>query len=134
MEETIWIIVGIIAVLITLGGLVNLVGKNSQEEKRVSADQSLDALLTMCNKMCKMPAQTYLSVSANLPSGSILNITGNLICVEIRDWRKCRRCECTLEPYQLNLSTSEAIKLFTTHKYECFFLRNPDNLTMECKG
>ena len=136
MEETIWIIVGIIAVLITFGILVGFARDHTIQQKQSAASEAVTALANMCNRMCKMPPNSYLSTSVNLPSGSTLNTTENIICLEIGDYLKCQMCDCIINPeFNFDLSSPEAVKLFTTHKYECYFLKNKDDVSLEtCKG
>ena len=135
MEETIWILVGIISVLITIGVLFGFIRNNQLEDKKLSVDQSLGDLMLMCNKMCKMPDDTYLPINARLSSDSVLTASQDFICIEFFGKKSCRRCDCQFtQDYTLNLSTPEAAKMFSSHNYQCFFLKNAEKFTVECKG
>jgi hypothetical protein len=134
MEETIWIVAGIIAIIITIGAITGIVNRNQLENKKIYSEQSLNSLLGMCNKMCIMPEESYLPVSVKLASGTVLSSNNESICIESKDSKSCRRCDCKTSNYVLNLSNPEAEKLFSTHNYECFFLKKEGMLRLECKG
>ena len=135
MEETVWIVVGIISVLLALGIVAQFMVTKSEDDKIYAVRDSIDSLYRMCNSVCSMPQGTYLRVLVTLPSGSVIETRGRSICGSISDELFCRTCPCNVsENVVLNLSGMEASRFFFMHDYNCFFLREENNLEVECLG
>jgi hypothetical protein len=134
MEETVWIAIGIISILIVFGTVAGFFKKGMDEDKLTYSDEAVRRLGEMCNKVCLMPDETYLYVETKIPSGIILNSRNDSICMEMDDNLYCSRCQCMINKYTLDLNNTEALKLFKVHDYRCFFLNNKSKLTLDCKG
>lgn len=135
MEETVWIVVGIISVLLALGIVAQFMVNKSADDKIYAVRDSVDSLYRMCNSVCSTPQGTYLKVLVTLPSGSIIETRGRSICGSIDDELFCRTCPCDIsENVVLNLTSQEASRFFFMHDYNCFFLREENNLDVECLG
>ena len=134
MEETAWIAVGIISVLLVFGILAGFFKNSIAGEKMEYAKESSQLLGSMCNKVCLMPDQTKLYVNVNLPSGSVLNSSNERICMIIQSESYCSRCKCAIDDYSFDLDNEEAKNLFNVHLYKCFFLKNSQRISMECLG
>ncbi len=134
MEESVWIAIGIISILIVFGIIAGFFKGSGEEDKLAYAKESANLLGGMCNKVCLMPDQTNLYIDANIPSGSALNVYNNSICMEIKGEVFCSRCQCLMNNYALDLNSPEAIKLFKIHKYKCFFLNSNKRISVDCRG
>ena len=135
MEETVWIAVGIISVLLALGIVAEFIVKKSADDRIFAVRDSVDSLFKMCNSVCSMPQGAYLKTPVTLPSGSFIETQGRSICGSIGDELFCRTCSCDVsEKIVLNLTGLEASRFFFMHDYNCFFLRQEKNLDVECLG
>ena len=142
MDQAVWAVFGIIAVLVGIVILLSVLGENKEESKYVLFKQSLDLLKNQCDFVCNSPADTYLSVSVELPSGLRLYSNQNRICAHLNisekysDETKCVLCACpiSIRDDELNLQTQSALKAFSSHKYSCYFKRKENETEIECKG
>lgn len=134
MEETVWIAVGIISILIVFGIIAGFFHKGAKEDKLEYAKASVRILGEMCNKVCLMPDQTNLYTEVNLPSGSVLDAGNDSICLKVDGEVFCSRCQCSMNKYNLDLDNPEAKKLFKIHSYKCFFLNSENMVSLECRG
>ena len=135
MEQAIWISIGVISLIISLGILVNLVNQSKEDLKIQKSQISIEILKGQCNLVCDSPLGTSLAVDVDLPS-EILIFAGTSqdkkICGLYKDKYECSFCDCPILPYTLNLSSAK--KIFASHKYKCFFGRVENAVTMECQG
>jgi len=137
MEESVWVFFGIISFILTIGIITSLVAHNKEDIKIQRFESSVDLLKTQCNYVCSSAEGTLLSVDAELPSGIILKSgydDRSKFCIEFKDESRCAFCRCEIQPYTLNLSSTEAKKTFVIHNYKCYFERLQDNVRMECQG
>ncbi|MBW2990115.1 hypothetical protein KY348_00245 [Candidatus Woesearchaeota archaeon] len=88
MDQAVWAVFGIIAVLIGIGILLNVLGENKDESKYILFKQSLDSLKNQCDFVCNSPAETYLSIMVELPSGMRLYTDQNRICAHLNIYKK----------------------------------------------
>ncbi len=135
MEETVWVIVGIVSVLLAVGIMVQFVLIKTEDDKVIAVQTSIDSLYTMCNSVCAMPEETYLRTTVSLPAGVLIETKGRSICGTINEELICRTCQCNVtEKTVLNLTSPEASRFFFTHEYHCFFLRTQEGLNITCIG
>jgi hypothetical protein len=134
MEEMVWVYVGIIAVVISLGiiGQVFLVHEEDLRGEEVRA--SLDKMEAECKYACTSPQDSYVGVDVTLPSAMRLWTAENRICALYKTKTSCRACSCNLTTYTLNLNSTLALSSFKTHEYSCNFLRRHDDIALDCKG
>lgn len=137
MEQALWISIGVIAIIIGLGIVVNLVAESREDLKLQKSKASVDILKNQCDFVCDAQPGTVLSIDAELPSGIVLSAglsQGNKICASFKEELQCSFCNCPLMPYSLDLSSSLAKKTFSTHSYKCYFERLENAIKMECQG
>ncbi len=135
MEETVWVIVGIISVLLAIGVMVQFVVIKSEDDKVMAVQGAVDSLYRMCDSVCAMPVDTYQRSVVSLPSGVLLETSGRSICGSINEELRCRSCRCNVtESVVLNLTSPEAQRFFFTHEYNCFFHRIEEGINITCAG
>ncbi len=134
MEQTVWLYFGIVTVVLAFGVIGNLVVNHKAQQKYGIFERALERLEGQCNFVCSSASSTLLSAEVELPSGIVLYTDQNLICGAYKDKKRCVRCNCQLREYTLNLNTTIAIQTFETHEYSCEFLREQDDIILECKG
>lgn len=130
MEDTVWVFVGVITMLIVLGILSGVIQNKYEDDIESTASSSLDRIIFHCDSVCNMPKGTYLSFSVDFVKGMLLTGEDNSVCVEQGDKKSCRKCACDVSAYKLNLTDAP----FTAHTYECFYMRNLNNVTINCTG
>ena len=133
MEQPVWLIFGVIAVLIALGIVVSIVNINHSAAKEYEVKDTLNKLMTQCNFVCGTTAGNLLSIKAKLPAETILYTNGNKICANYKENTNCVMCKCELEEYELDLNTTLA-RSMNVLKYDCFFERMKEGIKMECMG
>ena len=133
MEETVWVVMGIISVLLVIGILIQFADRHAEDDKIITLEQSLDSLLRMCTSVCNMPRGTYLNTPAEFASGTLLTTRANTICGSVGEEGSCRNCPCNIQDNTV-LNLTEARDFFFKHTYQCFFLRTEDRLELECRG
>ena len=134
MEESIWLYVGVIASIFALVVISNLVLLNQDQTKEQHAKNSVALLEQKCNFVCGSEKGTYLSEKVALPSGSVLIAEDHGICISYNEKTSCGRCDCQIEPYDLNLNTQAHIEAFTVSDFYCAFLKTETGVSVECKG
>ena len=139
MEQAVWFYVGILVAMIGLGLLVSVVLMGTDTAKQQMAKNNANSLEIMCNNVCGSDIGTVLGIKPEISSGSIIKSNGNAICVVYKEIKDCRRCDCEVvgadfKPFELNLATEEAIKMFDTHAYNCTFERDVNVVVLRCKG
>ncbi|MFT4309834.1 MAG: hypothetical protein ACMXYL_05100, partial [Candidatus Woesearchaeota archaeon] len=104
--------------------------RNNASALEMSANQ----METQCNFVCASERGTLKSTTINMPSESIITVSGNVICLELRNDRICRMCDCELEP-RTNpvLNLTGASRMFISHPYKCYFHRIPP-VEVYCMG
>ena len=133
MEQPVWLIYGVIAVLVGLGIVVSIVIANHNASKEYEVKDTLNKLATQCNFICGTTEGNLLSINVKLPAESILYTNGQKICVNYKGNTNCAMCKCELDEYELDLNTTLA-KSINVLKYDCFFERFREGITMECRG
>lgn len=141
MEQAVWLAFGVIAVVLGFAIIANLMNTNKDEARYNTFKESIERLKYQCDFVCDSPLDTYLAAEVELPSGLRIYTSQNRICGhlnisdEYSDETKCVICKC---PVTMNstfdLETEVARKSFDMHKYYCYFLRNENDIEMECKG
>jgi hypothetical protein len=134
MEEPIWLIVGIIMVLISIAIIVQLVTHHNKQSAGDVLFDSLKKLEIQCNMVCSSAEGTLLSIGIEIPGNSKITSNTKSICAIYNDKRECVRCSCNLNNYVLDLTNTSIARKIVKHKYHCFFEKNKNNLTVECKG
>ena len=135
MEETVWMIVGIISILLVFGILMSFTQQRAETDEFNMLESSMDSLMTRCNNVCASPRGTYLNSRVTIPTESVLVANGRSMCIDYADRRVCRSCNCDLIPGTIiNLTGSRDVGLSGFIDYVCFFDRHPDNITMTCRG
>lgn len=133
MEETAWIAIGVISILIVIGSFINFTSIHAEQDRHRSLDSSMDSLSSMCNRVCGMPDGTYLSTRAVFPSEVVLEVEDARMCSYLEGSAYCRNCPCEFnEGVVLNLTGAR--DLFNTLDYQCFFLREDGELDMDCRA
>ncbi|MEM4268418.1 MAG: hypothetical protein QXK37_06345 [Candidatus Woesearchaeota archaeon] len=141
MEEAVWIVFGVIAVIIGLVIVANIIVTNKDEIKLQDVTESFEKIKQKCDFVCNSPLETYLSVEVELPSGLLIYASGQRICGNVNISAEhsndtiCVLCMCpVVMRTPLNLQTELARKSFSVHKYYCYFERMDNEVAMECKG
>lgn len=136
MEETIWIAIGVIAVIIAVGIISQLVVHTGDDRRLNSVTSTLSSLKQKCDFVCNTPADTRLSIVVPIPSGALFQVKNNSMCIFIDGQTKCSSCKCELEPSTvLDLNSSASRKLFLTHDYSCYFTKTEnETIRVECRG
>ncbi len=82
-----------------------------------------------------MPVDAYLRTSVTIPAGAFLEASDHSICGNISGEFFCRTCPCALtDKVLLNLTSPDAARFFYAHDYNCFFLRQENDLNITCVG
>ena len=137
MEQTVWLIIGVISIILSFGIIAKLVAISQGDMKVQAFRQGIDTIKSQCEFVCNSPKDTLLSINAELPSGMVLTAgksDSKKICGILGEEIKCVLCSCGIEQYTLDLNTSLAKKAFNTHQYSCYFERAENGVKMECKG
>ena len=132
MEETVWIIIGVLSVILTFGIIANLIVTNQQETKFTKVESALEKMKAQCDFVCNSPEGTLLSANVDLPSGLVLTSNETVMCGSIKDKLKCVSCTCSITGEKLNLTLAE--RFFYTHAYSCYFKRLKNGIQLECQG
>ncbi len=131
MEDTVWIVIGVISILLLFGIIGQVVYTANKDNNAATARESVGSLSILCNRVCRMPDETYLSTKVTLAQGNILTADDTKLCISQDNSTTCERCECKLYSYTLDLTN---MTLFKTHEYECFFLNQKSKLNLSCVG
>jgi hypothetical protein len=130
MEESVWVVIGIIGIILVFGIIASFSFRANNDNDILSVKNALDALSTQSEKVCQMPLDTYLAVDVTLVRGVELRSRDGVICVDYDEESYCKRTVCKNNVVPLNLTGAP----FRSLEYKCFFKRNVDNLSVECKG
>lgn len=134
MEQTIWILFGILAVIVGFA-LIASVANHFSESNGI--DESLAAvsrLQARCDFACRSPSGTRVSTDVSMPSGTVFFTDGEKICFSKGPARHCERCACALESYILELNSTLVKKTFAAHDYRCSFEKHDSVVVMDCQG
>jgi len=136
MEEIVWVIFGVIAIVISFALITRVVDRNSENNKLQEMRNSIQLLENQCNLVCEMGSGTTLGIDVNIASKSLLYSYPDTICFEFKEESICSRCNCEIKNpgVLLNLTFPEAEQLFDVHTYTCFFTKVSGGVTIECKG
>ena len=128
--------VGVIAVLITLGIIVQLTFTSTELKEEQTLKDSIVKMKEQCNFVCSLNEGTSLSTEVELFSGHKYYSNEKSICYSDDSNKNvnCERCNCTLQPYSLDLSIPEAMQAFKSHEYDCYFEKTEEGISMGCKG
>ncbi len=142
MDEAIWAAVGIISAILALGIVANLLLQNNDEMDMAQAEDAMAILEAECNQVCTLPVNTATSVSLQIPSGTILRVESERICIENvknPDQITCKRCDCQHGADEIVLNLTDATPFFKSHTYKCRYtkletINNIQRVKLECSG
>ncbi|MFH1511443.1 MAG: hypothetical protein ABIF10_07155 [Candidatus Woesearchaeota archaeon] len=134
MEQTIWILFGILAVIVGFALIFSLANHFSDSRIIDESKAAISKLQPQCDFVCRSPSGTRFSTTVSMPSGAIFFSDGEKICFSIGSARHCERCACTLEIYRLDLNSTLAKRTFSTHDYRCSFEKQDSVVVMDCQG
>ncbi|MBN1941481.1 MAG: hypothetical protein JW772_04845 [Candidatus Diapherotrites archaeon] len=134
MEQPVWFYVGIIAAIIALLGIFQLLALNNDNLREQAGKNSITKIERMCNLVCNSQPDTLLDAEVDFGSGSKIYANNNVVCVEYKT-KDCIQCDCPVEMQELDLTSEEAMQLFVTHKYNCYFKKlDSGSVEVECRG
>ena len=128
--------VGVIAVLIALGIIVQLTSMSTGLKDEQTLKDSIVKLKEQCNFVCSLNEGTALSIEVELFSGHKYYSSEKSICYS-DDANKnvnCERCNCTLQSYSLDLTIPEAKQAFKSRLYSCSFEKMQEGTSMGCNA
>lgn len=131
MEQPIWLFFGVIAVIVTFGVIIKVIGLHEQETRKDMIVDSLNKMETMCDFVCGTTKDNKMSVDVKLPSDIWMYTNQNKICIELEKKVNCRTCDCDLLFYELSLDT-ELSKKANEHEYTCYFEKTDVDVGLEC--
>lgn len=135
MEQSVWLVFGVISVILGLSIIIGLQQRFNDDRDMESIVWSLDRLQSDIEFVCKTPLGTRISSEVTLPSGMVLNATGDRLCIVLENQVRCRFTECLVhQPYLLDLNTTEARSSFKYAEYRCYIENVEGNVTVECQG
>ncbi len=135
MEETIWIYIGVISVIIAFGIIFSNFKDFREESKMSKIEWTLAKYTADYNFVCKAAIKTKISSKITLPSGSILNISTNRTCVNLDGDVRCTLLDCSVDKeYILDLNTTMLSRSVSFLDYKCTIERISENVTVVCQG
>ncbi|MFH0955249.1 MAG: hypothetical protein V1777_04040 [Candidatus Micrarchaeota archaeon] len=145
MEQTVWLYFGVIAVLIGLLAVTQLISFNTERDKQMTMESSLNQLANFCDFTCLSDVNQFLSQSVPLASGSSVYSTDlNALCYSYSQKQQCRQCKCpiwdsnsfpaTRKNFRMDLTSETIRSLYSTHTFSCSFLRQREGVTLACTG
>lgn len=134
MEQILWVYMAVIAVVVGLAIIFNLFGNYNESDRLDALASAVEKLTAQCDLVCKSADGTKISGSVRVPSGGIIETSGTRICGILAGERKCMRCDCVLNDFELDLNTTLARRTFRSHEYKCHFQKQLAAVEIDCQG
>ena len=140
MEQSVWVFIGVLSVIIAIGIVMKTSHVFTQEQKLGDMIWAIDKLETNFNFICKSPIGTRLTTEVNLPSGSVMKAEGDRLCITWESEVRCRLIDCEIlldpitDPIILDLDTDIARRSFDVWKFGCSGVKTQDGIEVECQG
>ncbi|MBW2990406.1 hypothetical protein KY348_01740 [Candidatus Woesearchaeota archaeon] len=134
MEESVWIYISIIAVIIALVIIISLFTQNKEHMKEQAFSNAFLEIEPHCNYVCGSPPGSIIPLEVNIPSGIVIYTKDQKICGQYKDKTACAVCACKVASYTLDLNTTQAKETFDVHAFNCYFERGENEVKMECQG
>ncbi len=135
MEQAVWVFFGVLAVLIALAIVANIFAENIDSEKTKLSSNALSSVAQYCDFVCNSETGTRISKEISFASGSKINASKNIICIEYKRWRKCAKCKCDVNNLSLDLDKPEIIEMYNWHVFKCVFEKIKGSVvSIECFG
>lgn len=140
MEEMVWIYVGVAATLIALGAIAGVVLLGNEQVKEQDIDNALNLLEKRSNFVCNAETGTLFSEEVTLGygvylyTGIVVDSNNGKICIDYENKTNCKKINCPIQNYDLNLNKEELKEIAYVHKYSCAIERIVGGIKIGCKG
>jgi hypothetical protein len=130
MEESVWIYISIISVILALAIMLGLFAKGNERLAEQAFDNAFQAFGPHCDQVCSSSPETMASIDVDLPKGASLYTTGQKLCGTFKESTRCAACRCNLSAYTLDLNDSA----YDLHTFKCRFSRGENEIRVDCQG
>jgi len=130
----VWLYFSVIAIIIAFGVIGTLVFKNKDDISYQHLLRSLDEIKAQCDYVCNMAEGTSLPIDVTLPGGAYLYTNDHRFCSIWDEKVDCIPCNCEFNEYVMELNTTIAKEVLTSHRYTCFFVRTENGVQIDCQG
>jgi len=135
LEETAWIWISVVSIIVGVGVLAQLWGKSQGFKEEQALKSAVAKLEKNCRFLCNSADDTLVKASVVIPAATILYGSGEKLCFKREGSLSCASCNCNVtQGLLLNLTGSFAEKHFRLHEYKCSLLKNAERLEVECLG
>jgi hypothetical protein len=139
MEQVIWLYVGVITALISIGIIAGIVMNGQEQSKQQDMINSLNLLKQKADFVCGSEVGTSFTQKVSLGSSSRLvfgSITSSApkICLFYQQETNCVKTNCPVIKSVLDLNTEEIKQLYQIHEFECVVEKTDQGVLIECSG
>lgn len=139
MEQVIWIYVGVITALLSLGIIAGIVASGQEESKAQEMLNSLNLLKQKADFLCGSEVGTTFTQKVNFGSGSVIKFGSNStsapkICISYNSETNCVKTNCSISGFTLDLNTEQIKQLYSMHEFECMVEKEEQGVLIECSG
>lgn len=118
MEETIWMLFGVLGLIIALGIIGPLLYNQTNSFNEESLSQDLKLLRNQANFLCTTEIGNSMTRDINLYYRSEIYSKEDKICIKKEDYIKCEIINCQIRDYSFDVSSNLA-KEFNELSYNC---------------
>jgi hypothetical protein len=139
MEQVIWLYVGVITALISIGIVAGIVASGQEESKAQEMINSLNLLKQKADFVCGSEVGTTFTQKVTLGSGSVITFGSTAgstqkICSSYFDKTNCVKTNCPISVLTLDLNTEQIKQLYSMHEFECIVEKEEQGVLIECSG
>ncbi|MEC8220487.1 MAG: hypothetical protein VX028_00330 [Nanoarchaeota archaeon] len=134
MEETIWMIFGILAMLITLGIIGPLIYNQSTSFSQEKIDFQVKQILKQANFLCNTGPGNSFTIPITMYYNTTLYTNEDRVCMSGNDKISCQISKCEFEPYNFTFSNDLAKRL-NSLEYQCSMeVIYKGSISLNCEG
>jgi len=139
VEQVVWLYVGVITALISIGIIAGIVFNGQEQSKTQELANSLQLLKQKADFLCGSEIGTTFSQKVNLGSGAVvvfgsLGSNSSKICMNYEGTNNCVKTNCSIIYSALDLNTEQIKQLYSVHEFECMVEKQEQGVLFECSG
>ena len=139
MEQVVWLYVGVITALISIGIIAGIVFSGQEEAKQQEIMNSLQLLKQKTDFVCGSEVGTTFMQKAKFGSESVITFGSSAtsapkICISYKLETNCVKTNCSVNRGVLDLNTPQIKQLYSVHEFECIIEKKEQGVLIECSG
>jgi len=139
VEQVVWLYVGVITALISIGIIAGIVFNGQEQSKQQEITNSLQLLKQKADFLCGSEVGTTFPQKVKLGSESVITFgsaSGNSakICMNYKGTNDCVKTNCSIIYSTLDLNTQQIKQLYSVHEFECLVEKQDVGVLIECSG